>query len=107
MKGIGVDIICLDRINLEKKHLFERVLTSKEYEVFSSFNSDKAKKEYFGGRFAAKEAYIKACHQKIAMNQIEVLNKEDGEPYFTNDKKAMVSISHEEHYAIAFVMIED
>lgn len=105
MKGIGVDIFCLDRIDLNHTHTIEKILTETEYSVFKSFQSDKAKREFFGGRFAAKEAYIKASHQAIAYSNIEILNNEDGQPYFTNDSKALVSISHETCYAIAFVVI--
>lgn len=105
MKGIGVDIFCLDRVDLNRIATIKRVLTDKEYAIFQSFQSDKAKKEFFGGRFAAKEAYIKASHQAITFSRIEILNAEDGQPFFTNDKDAMVSISHETNYAIAFVVI--
>lgn len=107
MKGIGVDIFCLDRIDLSRIATIKRVLTNQELAIFNQIQSEQGKKEYFGSRFAAKEAYIKACHQKIEFKSIEVLNEENGQPYFTNDNKALLSISHEKHYAIAFVMIEE
>ena len=106
MQAIGVDIFCLNRIDLNKKHMVERILTKKEYEVFESFQSPQAKKEYFGGRFAAKEAYIKAGHSDTMYQHIEILNNEIGQPYFTNDSQALLSISHEKEYVVAVVVIQ-
>lgn len=104
MKAIGVDIFCLNRIDLENISLIKRVLTVKEYEIFESYVSEQAKREYFGSRFAAKEAYKKAGHINMSLSSIEILNDEMGKPYFTHDKDAMLSISHEKEYAIAFVV---
>ena len=33
------------------------------------------------------------------------MNDKTGRPYFTNDDKALLSISHEKEYAIAFVVV--
>ena len=81
-----------------------RVLTKNEYEIFNSLKSEQEKKEYFGGRFAAKEAYIKAGHSNISYSSIEIMNDHNGKPYFTNDNNSLLSISHEKEYAIAFVV---
>lgn len=108
MMNIGVDIIDLERLDIDNKHFIERVLTSNEYQIFQSFQSEKRKKEYLGGRFAGKEAYMKACHKgigEISFHDIEILNNEDGSPYL-NDLNAKISISHENKYAIAFVLLE-
>lgn len=105
---IGVDIIDLDRIKVDHEHFVKRILTEKEYEIFNSFQHIQRKKEYLGGRFAAKEAYMKAVQKgigQISFHDIEVLNREDGSPYL-NDENAHISISHEEKYAVAFVVIE-
>lgn len=104
---IGVDIFCLNRIDLEKQHLITRILTKAEFELFQSLSSNQAKIEFFGGRFAAKEAYIKAGHSQVPYQQIEILNHDNGEPYFTNDENALVSISHEKEYAVAFVISKE
>ncbi len=107
MEGIGVDIIELDRLDLTHTSFIQKVLTDKEYQVYLSLKNDIRKKEYLGGRFAAKEAYLKAKHKglgNISFQQIEILNDETGCPYI-NDEDALVSISHEKHYAIAFVVI--
>ncbi|MCD7894867.1 MAG: holo-ACP synthase [Erysipelotrichaceae bacterium] len=108
MQGIGVDIIELDRLNLSHESFIHKVLTDKEFQVYSSLKSDQRKKEYLGGRFAAKEAYLKAKRKglgEISFQQIEILNDDTGCPYL-NDKQALISISHEKNYAIAFVIIK-
>ena len=105
---IGVDIVELDRLKVNHDHFVKKILTDKEYEIFNSFNSEERKREYLGGRFAAKEAYMKANQKglgQISFHDIEVLNRDDGSPYL-NDMNAQISISHEKHYAIAFVVIE-
>ena len=105
---IGVDIVDLDRLNVDHDHFVKRILTEKEYEIFNSFTHIQRKKEYLGGRFAAKEAYMKAMQKgigQISFHDIEVLNREDGSPYL-NDENAHISISHEKKYAVAFVVIE-
>ena len=43
---------------------------------------------------------------KTSFQEIEVLNKSNGCPYL-NIENASISISHENHYAIAFVVINE
>lgn len=108
MKGIGVDIVDLRRLDIENQHFIERVLSISERKVFHQLGSAKRKREYLGGRFAGKEAYLKAKHQGIGsidLRDISILNDEDGCP-FLNDENAQISISHENDYVIAFVVIE-
>lgn len=105
---IGVDIVDLRRFDLDNTHFIQRVLTVKEYEVYLNLKNLKRQREYLGGRFAGKEAYMKACHQGLgglSFHDIEILNDKDGVPYL-NDEYAKISISHENDYAIAFVIKE-
>lgn len=109
MQGIGVDIVELDRLDLGHHAFIQKVLTVKEFEIYKTLKSDVRKKEYLGGRFAGKEAYLKARNKglgEISFQDIEILNDETGCPYL-NDEYAMISISHEKHYAIAFVVIKE
>ncbi len=106
MKGIGVDIVDLKRIDLTKSHFIDKILTQKEKEKLATLTSDKRRIEFIGGRFAAKEAYMKANQKgigQISFQDIEILNDESGAPYL-NDPEALISISHENEYAIAFVI---
>ena len=109
MKGIGVDIVDLDRLDISNEKFVKRILSLHEYEVFQSLSS-RRQLEFLGGRFAAKEAYMKANHVGLgglSFQSIEILNHSDGSPYFANDPHASISISHEEKYAIAFVIKEE
>ncbi|MEG0592744.1 MAG: holo-ACP synthase [Coprobacillus sp.] len=106
--GIGVDIVDLDRLDIENQHFIEKILSINEYNVFRTLNSKQRRLEFLGGRFAGKEAYMKAHHKGIGsfdFHSIEILNDEDGCPYL-NDDLAEISISHEKKYAIAFVMLK-
>ena len=108
MKGIGVDLVDLSRIDIHKESFSRRILTKEEYACFSTMKSDRRKREYLGGRFAGKEAYLKANHLGLgglSFQEIEILNHEDGSPYL-NGPHAHISISHEKDYVIAFVVIE-
>ena len=79
--------------------------------------------ERFAGKFAAKEAFMKAIgkgiRQEVWFTQIEVLNHETGQPYIQvtgeaeasllalNIKTVHVSISHTKHHAAAVVILEN
>lgn len=108
MKGIGVDIVDLERLNIHNLHFVKRILSSREYEIFTRLQSPRRQLEFLGGRFAGKEAYMKACHVGIgamSFQDIEILNDKNGVPYLHNPH-AHISISHEKKYAVAFVLIE-
>ncbi|MDC3413126.1 holo-ACP synthase [Aquibacillus sp. 3ASR75-11] len=116
IKGIGIDIIELDRIkqNMERHTRFlERVLTEKERELFDQLSSPTRKLEFLAGRFTAKEAYAKAVGTgigKLRFIDIEILPNEKGAPIITvvnsEDEKIAVSISHSKEYAVAQVVID-
>lgn len=108
IKGIGCDIVDLRRLypNLDK--LANKILTSKEYEVYLSKKTTKHKCEFVGGRFAGKEAFFKAVGINEKLNtfkNIEILNDENGKP-FLNYPHCYISIAHENEYAIGYVIVE-
>lgn len=110
IKGIGTDIVENSRID---QSIAKRVLNIKEIEVFNDLKIDKRKMEYLCGRFAAKEAIIKACSQakvEVYMRDIVILNDSENRPYVDkptlDNLKIQVSISHEKDYSIAFAIIE-
>ena len=58
-------------------------LTKNEFLIFKNKNSLKQKKEFLGGRFAAKEAFFKAHgieHGMLSFHDIEILNDKNGKP---------------------------
>ena len=107
MKGIGVDLVDLNRIDIHNDVFIRHILTEKEYACFLELG-EKRQREYLGGRFAGKEAYLKANGLGIGgigFKDIEILNHDSGQPYL-NDPNALISISHEKDYVIAFVVLK-
>ena len=65
----------------------------------------------FTGKFCAKEAVIKASNEKLAMKDIEILNKKSGKLKVLikgrENSAIQCSISHTNDYAVAFVVINN
>lgn len=116
IKGIGIDIVELERIEgLVKRNnrFIERTLNEKERNQYDALRSERRQIEYIAGRFAAKEAFAKAAGTgigKLEFIDIEILATESGAPALQVDGYdpfcLHVSISHSEHYAVAQVIIE-
>ncbi|MBT2738539.1 holo-[acyl-carrier protein] synthase [Neobacillus sp. B4I6] len=114
IKGIGIDIIELSRIedilNRQKKFV-DRVLTPNERLKFEGLSAVR-KVEFLAGRFAAKEAYSKAngtgIGEELSFLDIEIENDRSGKPFFAKpERHAHLSISHSRDYAVAHVIIEE
>ena len=116
VKGIGVDIIEIDRIEkaVQKSDRFvTRLFTEKEIEYFKLRNM---KAESIAGNFAGKEAVVKALGTGLRGFQwtdIEILRDELGKPVVylhggaekvakdLGISQVMMSISHCKTYAVA------
>lgn len=102
---IGIDIVEVDRIEKLYERINEKIdniFTNKEIEyAFRHKNMF----QILAGRFAAKEAYKKAVTTDINFKSIEILNDENGKPYYNINgeilKNIDLSISHEKNYAVA------
>ena len=109
---VGIDITKNDRfrsfIGNERKII--RILSIEEVEIFSNIKLEKRKLEYLGSRFACKEALYKATNISFNFNEVSVLNSKSGKPYivcnFLDTASIEVSISHEEEYSVAVVLIK-
>ncbi len=116
----GVDIIEIERIKSSIENIGEsflkRVFTDKEIEYCESKKVQKY--QHYAGRFAAKEAALKAISKhledkySVGWKNFEIVNDEQGRPKLNlfniaiNDIKNIdVSISHCKLYAIANVTI--
>ncbi|MFA5283221.1 MAG: holo-ACP synthase [Bacilli bacterium] len=104
--ALGIDIVDMNRIR-NAERLAKYVLSDAEYEIFLS-RSDRL--EFLAGRFAAKEAFLKARHTgigSISFKRISIIyNKDNGAPELHfEDKIYDVSISHDGKYAVAVVQI--
>lgn len=116
IKGIGIDLIELDRIkaSMEKQKRFvDRILTENEKKVWNQLQNNHRKVEFLAGRFAAKEAFAKATGKgigELSFKHIEVLGNEKGAPILKavgyETASIFISITHSRDYAAAQVIIE-
>lgn len=111
IRGIGTDIVQIERID---ESIATRILSANEQAVFASLSLPKRRREWLAGRFAAKEAIIKALTTKtnvIGLRDIEILPDDHGKPIAVCPKagnvKIDVSIAHERDYAVAFCVVSD
>lgn len=95
--NIGVDIVENKRLENKDERFIDLVLTSKEKELYNKYGYP-----FLCGRFAAKEAIMKALPntKKLSTLDIEILKNKDGSPTCNIDG-IKVSISHEKKYTIA------
>lgn len=108
--GVGIDIVEISRIAkaLENPKFSRRVLTERE-EAYCGDSPSKV-----AGRWAAKEAIIKAVGVPMLMKNIQVLNNQLGQPIVTISDpnfdgkrlKIFVSITHERSNAAAVAVVE-
>ena len=115
IKGIGLDIVELDRVRnlLARKPKFaSRILTPEEMEIFASLG-ERRKIEWFAGRFSAKEAFSKAVGTGIgkglSFQDISIIQEKSGKPIVRHPfaYTAHLSITHTSQYAAAQVILED
>lgn len=118
--GIGIDIVKIARMKaaVERwdRRFLDRIFT--ESEIRYAYLRNEPYRS-LSVKFAAKEALIKAASSlSIPLREIEVLNQENGKPYIrVSDRlrnffekhrirQAHVSLSHEEDYGVACVVLE-
>lgn len=104
--AVGIDIVKIERIDLNE-HFLKFVLSPNEIKILDTKPN---KKQFVAGRFAAKEAFLKANKTGIggiSLKDIEVLYDNTGAPIIKYGDKIFenVSISHEKEYAISIVII--
>jgi holo-[acyl-carrier protein] synthase len=119
--GLGIDLVSVSKIaeSIKSEAFRRKVFTPAEIEICESMANPA---ERYAGKFAAKEAFMKAIgsgiRQEVWFTQIEVLNRESGAPYIKVSGEAEqvlsrlgahgvhVSISHTEGMAVAVVVLE-
>lgn len=117
--GIGTDICHIERIKKLAPEAVARILTLPEAAYCERYA---AVHERIAGRFAAKEAILKALGTGwsggLGWGQIEILPDPAGAPLVTltgaalerltslGATRCLVSISHHGDYAVAFAIIE-
>lgn len=107
MKSVGIDIVENERIKKVLNETFLNYLLSEdEIKIYRKYSGERAV-QFVAGRFAAKEAVIKALagETPVERKEIVVLNNEDGSPYVQlKDYILKISISHEKNYAVAIAV---
>ena len=118
--GIGVDLVLVSRINGAMNRFGER-FASRVYTPEECHQSG-GKAIFLAGRFAIKEALLKALGTGMAggvsWKEIETLARESGAPEVTCSgrvahlmglrgiKKVWASLSHEQDHVVAVVVLE-
>ncbi len=119
--AVGIDLVDVGRIDAlvarYGERFLRRILTVEERSLYAK-RFDRA--QFLAGRFAAKEAAIKALGRYLAirppLTDIQITNDSDGQPRLRLDAalteklgraRMQVSISHERSHAIAIVMISE
>ena len=100
----GVDIVYIPKFeNLMKNETFIK-------KVFHTSEHKNYKSESLAGIFAAKEAFFKALNKKPDWLKIEIKKEKSGRPFIIQNELEVedidLSISHDNDYAIAQVIIE-
>ena len=121
IKGVGVDIVEIERIRSAVKdfgdHVLDRIFTLDEVAYCTKRRDPNPS---LAARFAAKEAMIKAlpCEDSISLRDIEVYINELDKPCIhpSDGLKSIMdscgvssvhlSLSHERTFAVAYVVLE-
>jgi holo-[acyl-carrier protein] synthase len=119
--GVGIDITQVEKIarSIESVAFQRKTFTLNEIKFCTKIKNSA---ECFAGKFAAKEAFMKALglgiRQGIWFSQIEVLNNETGKPYMQLNGEAQeqylasgadaihISVTHSAGIAVAVVILE-
>jgi len=119
--GVGVDIVDIDRIRNSVsrfgEEFLDRVFTESEVKYCMK---RKDPHPSLAARFAAKEALIKALttEESVPLKDIEVVISDSGKPSIEPGARlsemlasagivaSHLSLSHEKHYAVAYVILE-
>lgn len=109
--GTGIDIVQNERLKPEHSR---RVLSERETVMMETFTNPSRKLEFLCGRFALKEAIIKAIghtEYRLGMRDITILNDETGMPYVAEPQLENIlfhiSLSHEKDYSVGLCILEN
>lgn len=121
VKSIGLDLVEVARIERDIRQFGERFVTrllgDKELAIY---NRRRDKAVFLAGRFAAKEAVIKALgaylKERPAYRRIQIINDSTGQPRLSlpdevrrhlAGSRCHISLTHEKSYAAAVAVFEE
>jgi holo-[acyl-carrier protein] synthase len=120
--GLGIDVASLERLERSLARfgdrIWRRVLTEREQSELAHRRGDRV--QAFAGRFAAKEAAVKALGgpRDVGFHDLEIRRSESGAPELhllgaavahagrLGVSRSLVSISHDAGVACAVVVLE-
>lgn len=120
--GLGIDMIEVERVavKISKNNGFTELVFSEKEIAYCESKANKF--EHYAARFAAKEAFLKACGtgwtSGSSFNEIEITHDSEGKPQISllgqtaslvtkiGINKIFVSLSHLKSMASAVVIIE-
>lgn len=106
---VGIDIVDIARITNMLERYGERFLNKVfTVEEIRYAQGKKRAQESLAGRFAAKEAFMKAMGKRLSWKEIEI-SQVDARPYicYKDTLYRGVSIAHERAYAVSVVVIDE
>jgi holo-[acyl-carrier protein] synthase len=121
--GIGTDLVMIERMELSLtrfgEHFADRLLAPSEH---GNFFASRNPARFLSKRFAAKEALAKAAgtglRHPVSLRSIAIVHTSLGQPEFRFSAeldawlkargihRTHLSISDEQHYALAYVILE-
>ena len=112
---IGTDIVDVKRIKASIDNYSSKFLNRVfSYEEQDYCNSKSNPEIHYSGKFAAKEAIIKAIkssgfNRGFSLKDIKIINHSDGSPHveldFNYKGDLKISISHTQTHAVAFAIL--
>lgn len=108
--GIGIDIVEVDRFSSKKlsenKDFYGKIFSKNEIDYCIKFQNPYI---HFAGKFALKEAVIKALNKKIELLDIETFHENQAPSVKLRNHPNFISkssISHENNVAVAVFLVE-
>ncbi|WP_368487066.1 holo-ACP synthase [Spiroplasma sp. DGKH1] len=111
IKNVGIDIIKNKRIKVNDQFA-SKILAEKEFQYYSSVDSKTRQREYLAGRWAVKEALIKALEYNFPLNTVCIATGDDNKLKVTGLNLAEneflnISLSHEEEYSVGIAILSE
>ena len=108
--NVGIDIVENERVRKALTDAFLRkVLSEEERKLCENYLPEK-KVRFVAGRFAVKEAIIKALsdHELPELTALNITNNPKGKPEICyKDYRLAISISHEHNYSVGIAILEE
>lgn len=108
--GIGIDVVDVNRFSSkqfsENQQFYRKIFTQSEIDYCRKFANPYI---HFAGKFALKEAVIKALNQNIDLLEIETFHQNKSPAVKLKNhinSSSIASISHEKNIAVAVFLIE-